>query len=341
MGNDVTLNSDLSVANNVTVTNDLVVNTDLLVVNASDGRVGIGTDSPASDYKLTVNRSDTSGTFISMNNSDLSHQIEFATPSSNTGIIFNRDSINASRFNMANFNDATEGDRTFRLYFNDDSTNTFVIRKGGNVGIGTSDPQEALDVEGRIITDRILFDASDCTNCYVGSGTPNGQLSTMMVHGSVIAYINDEGGTNRIRFTGGSGWSIVSDQRMKKDIVSAQPVLDKLMNLPIVRYHYVNDDGSNEKHIGILAQEAEPLFPFVISETKEVDEELGFRLKHVTSSQFIYVNMKAIQELNQKIVAQEQDIVMLKQLNEQIQNDNVNMQLQLDTLLLRVEALER
>jgi len=78
------------------------------------------------------------------------HSIELGTPWTETGIIFNRnDNGNRTRFNMANYKNSTEANRYFGMGFQGEKT--LNIRKGGNVGIGTSNPNKKLTVHGDVL----------------------------------------------------------------------------------------------------------------------------------------------------------------------------------------------
>ncbi|APY09433.1 hypothetical protein BWZ20_14480 [Winogradskyella sp. J14-2] len=121
-----------------TNTNDAVFN---------NGNVGIGTNDPT--HNLEVNG--TSGIAWSTTN----HHIQFGTPSGETGIVLNgENSGNRSRFNFENVADVDEASRFFRFRFDDDITN-LTIKKGGNIGIGTNNPAEKLDVIGKTKTTQL------------------------------------------------------------------------------------------------------------------------------------------------------------------------------------------
>jgi len=92
----------------------------------SSGQVGIGTTAPAGELDIVT--SSTSGTKIRLENTSTGGGVwqVISTGSGNTG-----------------------GANTFQIL--DDSTNRLVIKDGGNVGIGTTDPAAELNVNGDIL----------------------------------------------------------------------------------------------------------------------------------------------------------------------------------------------
>jgi hypothetical protein len=98
-----------------------------------DGEVGLGTIAPG--YRLTVR--------------DPSHQIAIV------------DSANEKTWTMTTVGDLDLG------FYEDGATQRMLIEEGGNVGIGTSDPLELLDVEGGDV--RIASDSDVTTSFGTGS----------------------------------------------------------------------------------------------------------------------------------------------------------------------------
>jgi len=82
-----------------------------------------------------------------------------------------------------------------------------------------------------------------------------------------------------------------SDRRLKKDIVDAEPMLDRLMQLPFRRYHWKDTTDVNPiKEFGVIAQEVEPLFPDLIGAGEDGIMTVGY-------TSFATIACKAIQEL--------------------------------------------
>ena len=118
------------------------------------GRVGIGNTDPG--IKLDVSgdarflRGDKEIVFSSGNFSN----------GQSTDLFFNKGNVgfNQSEFILYNSNDNTAPDRYFQLQFSED-TGGLTIRKGGNVGVGTTAPEEKLEIAGAIrATDGLYMD---------------------------------------------------------------------------------------------------------------------------------------------------------------------------------------
>jgi hypothetical protein len=63
---------------------------------------------------------------------------------------------------------------------------------------------------------------------------------------------------------GSSGqWMHLSDRNMKENITLLGAVTEKIKQLGVYTYSFKNDPGQ-KKNIGVIAQEAEPLFPEMV-----------------------------------------------------------------------------
>ena len=85
-----------------------------------------------------------------------------------------------------------------------------------------------------------------------------------------------------------------SDSRLKKDIESMEPVLNKVAQLKPVTFHYNDFVGNGPKSTGFIAQDVELLFPDLVREGDD-----GY--KGLVYDGFAVIAIKAIQE-QQKII---------------------------------------
>jgi hypothetical protein len=171
-----------------------------------------------------------------------------------------------------------------------------VIEKStGNVGIGTFDhgtfsPGNKLQVKGTDNNQLRLFGDPGPGNVYdfsywdfyTESYLDSGNLIILSTSGNYF-YVNQG--------TGAFGSS--SDVRLKKDIASLGPVLDRVMQLHPVTFRFKATSEDKKKSLGFIAQEIEPIFPEVVDECAHS--------KAVAYSELIPITIAAVQETNQKL----------------------------------------
>jgi hypothetical protein len=93
-----------------------------------------------------------------------------------------------------------------------------------------------------------------------------------------------------------------SDIRLKKNVESTRDgYLDDIANLRVVKYHWKTQDDTEPKELGLIAQEVEQVFPGLIRTEGEGDDEV----KEIKRSVIPFMLLKALQEANSKIEAQQ------------------------------------
>ena len=161
---------------------------------------------------------------------------------------------------------------------------------------------------------RIYGSGTIYMNGNVRAGTAlagNGVIDLNGASGSyVIDYINS-GGSRRFVVNADTGnvqntnnsYGSLSDSKIKENIVDAT---NKLEDLNKVKVRNFNIKGEEQKQIGVIAQELESIFPNMIEDHKDYDEEgedLGTVTKSVKYSVFVPMLIKALQEADDKIEA--------------------------------------
>lgn len=202
-----------------------------------------------------------------------------------------------------------------RVYINDFPTGKVLIGvQDGNTrfGINAYDPVYTLEVVQAGNTGMILVDPtwgwrawelrSDKYNS--DPGNPQNAL-TLYYNGRsnpIMGWFRPDNGS----------YSSNSDMRIKAEIQSLEPVLDKVMKLRPTRYKWKDVEQATPS-IGLIAQEAQLLFPETISihhnsgNNKGVPFQMG-----IDYNSFSVVALKAVQEQQVLIQQQQNEIDDLK-----------------------------
>ncbi len=155
------------------------------------------------------------------------------------------------------------------ILFRENNVDQMRIAAGGNVGIGTSSPDDKLDVDGDL---------------RVGTSGTNGCLK------------NNNGGT----ITG----TCSSDLRFKQRITPFPSLLDKVSGLRPVNYYWRSTEFpakgfGNAQDYGLIAQEVEQVLPELVS-----TDAAGF--KQIDYSKLPLLTIQAVKELKAENTALKQ-----------------------------------
>jgi hypothetical protein len=99
-----------------------------------------------------------------------------------------------------------------------------------------------------------------------------------------------------------------SDSRYKKNIEGIDSVLENINKLNPISYLTLDQNNTDKKSYGFIAQEIQELFPDIVNEPKDINELYG-----INYTSIIPLLTKSIQELTKKIEMQQQEINYLKQ----------------------------
>jgi hypothetical protein len=122
------------------------------------------------------------------------------------------------------------------------------------------------------------------------TGTSDGSISFVVWNNGNVVNTNNSYGS-------------ISDAKLKENVTDATPKLEKLNQVRIVNFNMIGDE---QKQIGVIAQELEQIFPGMINEAPDKDDEgndLGTTTKQVKYSVFVPMLVKAIQEQQAIITA--------------------------------------
>jgi len=259
----------------------------------SSGKIGIGTSSPADRFQVnhtgvqasSIRSSATNNdAYFAVGNSDMSDFILlFGGHSANDNSTIGFDDGNNLRFATYQNHTGTFGSERMRI----DSSGT--VQMFGNVRVGT------------VAAGNGVVDLNGASGSYVIDYINNGGNRRFVVNAS----------TGNVQNTNNSYGSL-SDSKIKENIVDAT---NKLEDLNKVKVRNFNIKGEEHKQIGVIAQELESIFPSMVEDHKDYDEEgedLGTVTKSVKYSVFVPILIKAIQEQQEQIETLQSEINTLK-----------------------------
>ena len=239
-----------------------------------------------------------------------------------------------------NFNYQGSNNNSNRLSLGFHSNTTLLnILNSGNVGIGTLNPEDALEVIGDIrATDSIYvssttgtrpkFIANWTASNYWGIGPHDASTgSTYRIRIGVVNNSDGWEGSYPAIYAG--TYNNSSDYRLKNTIIPIENILSKLLQLNPVTYYLNQDAEKKEKQIGFLAHEVEQLFPEFVTGVKDDPNST----QSLNYAQMSAVLVKGIQE--QQIL-----ITQFQNENKELKNKIMNLENTLTNILQRLSNLE-
>jgi len=171
------------------------------------------------------------------------------------------------------------------------SGNDIYNTNSGHVGIRTSAPTNDLEI-------------NQSTGTAAGTGglkltwtTDNWKVYHSGVHCSFA-----ENGVRRAYIEAGTGAYVqVSDRNLKKNVEPLGSVLQNVLKLNPVKFHYLDNDEDIEKTQGFIAQDVDQLFPEIVREDEQGNKLLAYDNFAILAIKAIQEQQKLIEDLQNKV----------------------------------------
>lgn len=201
----------------------------------------------------------------------------------------------------------------------------------GLLGVGPATPSTSFRATiNETANAALLLGTLNGVASYLTINRPSTSTSTEVVrirdNGTTFATFNDVAATFQLTVTGdalasGGTWQN-SDQRIKTDIKDIYNVLPDLMKLRPTTYHFKSNSEQykylnlpEELQFGLIAQEAKQVFPNIVRETVQYDEDGKPRTETLHSMNYtalIPVLIKGMQEQEQTIQSKTAELDAVK-----------------------------
>jgi hypothetical protein len=174
-------------------------------------------------------------------------------------------------------------------------TQAMTLDASGNLLVGTTaqiqSGKQTISYNASTHNGLVLSDSNNTTS---------GRFISFNLAGTAIGSVERVGATSAVVY------NTTSDQRLKSNIVDANPVLDKLMTVKVRQYDWT--DGDLHQDYGFIAQELEPVLSGVVTKGKTDDDMWQLDYSRLTPHllKAIQEQQAIIQTLTDRITALEQ-----------------------------------
>jgi hypothetical protein len=209
------------------------------------------------------------------------------------------------------------------IQFTDNSSNIFAqIYSEGDAASG------AGDYPGRLVfsttadgapspTERMRIGNEGSTNHYTDhtnvhiARSGNAAGTTDSIYVGARNATNTTNGTVVYRVYTNGTYATISDANQKKNVQTTRDgYLDDLNKLRVVKYNWNEQEDTDPKELGLIAQEVEQVFPGLVTKIADDTEEQQY--KGIKTSVLPFMLLKALQEASAKIEVLEAEVAALK-----------------------------
>ena len=290
----------------VTTSGDSNISDGTMFVNATSGRVGIGTATPANKFHVI-----TIGNPAKFESTSGNGRIEIDAPSTkNAGVQFFEN-------NVLKWGIFSQGSDDTLKFQNKDFSTKLIVQQGGNVGIGTNSPTYVFEVNGNVSLNNTLF-VTESGDVGIGTSNPiidlaigDSDTGLQQISDGVLTIFTNNAERMRIESDGrvfftssiSSGLAQnlainsvsfemvrdTSDERLKTITGDFNKGLDEIMGIKPKNF-YFNSDESQTIYAGLIAQNVQEFIPEAVGSDADGYLYIGERT-------LVASTINAIQEL--------------------------------------------
>ena len=185
------------------------------------------------------------------------------------------------------------------IAFKTNNTERMRITNDGKIGIGTTAPDEKLQVNGKLKVSS-SFGTGTAVIIQNNDSSSNFSAAAFYSGGTLAGYIFVNGSTNATTY------ATSSDYRLKENINYEFDALDRVKQLKPARFNFIADE-TNTLVDGFIAHEVSDIVPEAITGEKD-----GEQMQGIDQGKLVPLLTKAIQEQQEQIEALQSEINTLK-----------------------------
>jgi hypothetical protein len=179
------------------------------------------------------------------------------------------------------------------------------VLTNGNVGIGTSTPNAALQFANIAASRKIvLYEVSNNDNQFSGFGLENAfiryQLANTAGNHIFFAGTSPTSSNELFRISGNGNATLAgvltqnSDVRLKTNIRPIRSALEQLQNINGYTYYWLDKNRDKSQQVGVLAQEVQQIYPQLVHQNEKGELSVNYM-------GLVPVLIEAIKELQKEI----------------------------------------
>ncbi len=180
------------------------------------------------------------------------------------------------------------------LHFYTNANDRLTIKSNGNIGIGTTTPSAALEINGLGPTFRIRYNSS----------ASYWDLSHLPSDGSFVYRYNPGSGVSIVAKVGPDGtWYALSDSNLKENISPLANPIEEIKAINGIKFNWKDQNLVAGQRIGVIADEVEKVLPEAVSMNEDGNKMISYGSLISLLIEAVKEQQKTIETLQQELAA--------------------------------------